>query len=318
MCGLSEKMANALNLKDAVSALEWVNKVVGFLEPYKPIKKKMKINHADKTSEIALVLNMPSKLKLKFTTTKIPAYQNFYIDEMLAEDFSPLDVSNYWKRDFDGSWILDPKNLPNCDKFLVRLKGKMPQEVISNLVFINEATNRDQTEESDRYWMKCMIKDIELIESMWEVLEIEDVNVGIKVGINRCFSAAIPSGLTRKLKASQRFIRAGHMRDREELNRAWAELHRAQRSKGGNPDELLGLINRLTNEDSFGKYIYVDEPYNLGPIKKDSNTTGILPNFMYVQALTDLNLNQYAADGYLVFNKKKYIEDIKENMNIIE
>lgn len=162
----SQNRTPALRIKDALSALEWVNKVVSFLEPYKPIKKKMKINHSDKSSEIGLVLNMPSRLKLKLTSTKIPAYQNFYVSEMYAEDFAPLNVCDYWKRDHDGSWALNPKDLPNCDTFFVRLKGKMPQDVISKLVFVNEAINRDHAEEADKYWIKSMIRDIELIESM--------------------------------------------------------------------------------------------------------------------------------------------------------
>jgi len=318
MSELSKNASGALNIKDALSALDWIEKVLAFLGPYKPIKKKMRINHTDGTSEIGLVLNMPSKLKLKLTTTRIPAYQNFYVHEMQTEDFSSLNVSDYWKRDPDGSWILNPTKLPNCDKFFVRLKGKMPREIISRLVFINEATNRDQTEESDKYWIKSMIRDIELVEAMWEMLEIEDVNVGIKVGINRCFSAAIPSGFTKKLRATQKWIEAGHTRDRQKVYKAWAELRRAQYSKSCSPEEFMELISRLTSGDLFGNYLYVEKPYNLGSINRGSDTSGVLPNFMYVQALTDLNLKQYAADGYLVFNKKKYIEDIKEDLGVVE
>lgn len=149
-------------------------------------------------------------------------------------------------------------------------------------------------------------------------MEIEDVNVGVKVGINRCFSAAIPSGYTKKIKATQEFLKAGHGRDREELYRAWAGLHRSQESKGINPEDFMELIRKLTSGDLFENYVHVQEPYNLGSINRDDDTAGILPNYMNVQALTNLNLKQFSADGYLVFYKKKYIEDIKENMGLIE
>jgi hypothetical protein len=306
----------SLNIKDVLSALEWINKVIGFLEPYKPIKKKMRINHANQTSEIALLLDMPNKIKRMVINTKIPAYDNFYVDEMLTEDFSPLNVSKFWTRTHDGYWILNSKDLPNNDKFFLRLKGKMPKEIISKMVLINEAINRDQTEDFDRYWIKCMIRDIELIENVWDMLEIDDVNVGIKVGINRCFSSAIPPDYTSKIKATQRFLRAGHGKDREELYRAWAALHRSQQSKGISPGEFMELISQLTSGESFENYVHVDEPYNLGTINRESDVSSILPKFMYVQALTNLDLNQYAADGYLVFHKKKYIENIKNNMGI--
>jgi hypothetical protein len=161
-----------------------------------------------------------------------------------------------------------------------------------------------------------MIRDIELVENIWDTIEIEDVNVGIRVGINKCFSSAIPPAYVRKIKATQRFIYAGHKRDREELFRAWAELHRSQDSKSS-PEDLMEMVNRLTSGELFENYVFVEEPYNIGSINRDADSSA-LPNFMNVQARTDLSLKQYVADGFLVFNKKKYIEDIKENLGIIE
>lgn len=303
--------------EEVKSALEWIDRIVKFLGPYKPKKKKMRINHVDQTSEIALLLNIPGPIKRKVAKLKVPAYQNFYIYEMMAEDFTPLDVSEYWKYT-NGYWILDPKKLPDVDNFFLRLRGHMSPEVISKIVFVEEAKNRDQTEESDRYWLKCMIRDVELIEDVWDMLEIEDVDVSIKVGINRCFSAAIPFNYRKKIEATQKFLRAGHGIDREKLSRAWGELHRAQKSKGGSIEELMDLIGKLTRGEIFGEYVKVERPYHLGAIQREPGLSGPFPRYMFVQALTDLNLKQYVADDYLIFEKKKYINEVKNSLGIEE
>jgi hypothetical protein len=309
---VNQDIAPVPKISEILTAIDWINKAIEYLKPYKPLKKRMKINYNNRTSEIALLLNIPNRLKLKFTTTRIPAYQNFHIKEMMAEDFSSLNINDYWKRQHDGSWVLNSKGLPNCENFLIKLEGKMPTQTISQLVFVDESMNRDQSKDSDRYWLKCMIRDVELVEQIWDNLEIDDVNVGIKVGINKCFSSAIPSAYVRKIKATQRFIKAGHKRDREELFKAWFELHRSQDSRS-TTDDLIELINRLTSGELFENYVFVEEPFDIGSIDRDTDA-GILPNFMNVQARTDLNLKQDIADGFLIFNKKQYINDIKQNL----
>ena len=160
-----------------------------------------------------------------------------------------------------------------------------------------------------------MIKDVELIEEIWDMLEIEDVNVGIKVGINRCFSAIIPYNYRKKIESTQRFLRAGHGSDRQELFHAWGEYRKTLRMEGVSVEALMELIGKLTSGEIFGKYVYVDKPYNLGAIKRERELSGPFPKYMFVQALTNLTLKQCVADGYLVFEKKKYTDEIEESID---
>ena len=60
----------------------------------------------------------------------------------------------------------------------------------------------------------------------------------------------------------------------------------------------------------------MEKPYNLGAIRRERELSGPFPKYMFVQALTDLNLKQCVADGYLIFEKKKYIDEIKESIDI--
>ncbi len=299
------------------SALNWIDKVVDFLKPYKPQTKKIRINHNDQTSEIALLISIAGDYKRKVAKLKVPAYQNFYIHEMQAEDFTSVDIGDCWSF-INGHWVLDTKSLPPFDNFFLRLRGHMPSEIISKIVFVEESENRDQTPEIDSYWLKCMIRDVDLVEKVWDALEIEEVGLDIKVGINRCFSVAVPSTYSKKIEKVQRFLRAGHEKDREELFRAWNEYRRAHQMKGISVRGLTMLIEKLTSGEIFGKYVSVDEPYHLGAIRREREFSGNFPEHMSVQANTNLNLKECIADGYLVFEKKKYIDRIKDDINTEE
>jgi hypothetical protein len=75
------------------------------------------------------------------------------------------------------------------------------------------------------------------------------------------------------------------------------------------------IISNLTKGDLFEKYVHIDDPYNINTIIRD-DTNNILPDFMSVQTVTNLNLKKYTADGELIFEKKKYIDDIKGSIGI--
>ncbi len=296
------------------TALDWVEKVIKFFEPYKPEKKMMRINCINQTSEIGLLINIPDQYKRKVGKIKIPAYQNFQIYEMMTEDFNLLDVVKLWTN-VNGQWVLNTSVLPPVDNFFLKMRGYMSPEIISKMVFVDEAKNRDQTEEIDRYWLKCMIKDVELIENVWNMLEIQHVNVGIKVGINRCFSTAVPNTYHKKIEAAQRFLRYGQTRDRQKVFHAWNEYRKTLRMEGVSIDALIDLIGKLTSGETFGDFVHVERPYTRGPINREQEFSGPFPNYMRVQALTDLDLKNYVADSYMVFEKKKYIDKIKEKIN---
>lgn len=299
------------NLKEISTALDWTQKTYDFFKPYKPEIKKMRINYKDQTSEIRLLLSIPDTIKRKVSKIEVPAYSNFHIHEMMDEIFTSLPVSDLWRYE-NEKWILNAKLLPPSEKFFLILRGRFPKNIISKIVRVQEARNRDQSDEEDKYWLDCMIRDVELLEKVWTALEVEDVDVGVKVGIDRCFSSAIPHDYRKKIEAVQKFLASGYERDREKLGRAWRNLRYAQSLKGVSVDDLMNLFTKLTSGELFSTYVYADDPYDLGPIKRDEKFKGPFPEKMMVEALTDLNLKQNTATGFLTFKKKKYTDTIKE------
>lgn len=57
------------------------------------------------------------------------------------------------------------------------------------------SNHRDQTPEMDKYWLNSMIKNVDYLESIYRELEVDDINVSVHVGVERCFSTTFPKEL---------------------------------------------------------------------------------------------------------------------------
>lgn len=297
------------SLSDIEKVFEWVSKVKKAFDDFKPEFRAMRINYRTQKSELSLALYIPDSLKRKIAKVKVPAYQNFVVSEMMDESFSV--VPSVWKFE-SGNWILKPSSLPASERYLLKLMGEVPKEFLSDMVRIQPAQNRDQTSEMDKYWLNSMIRNVDFTKQIYRELEVDDVNVMVHVGIERCFSTTFPGELKRLLKVSQRWIRAGYSRDRSEIQRAWLDLRRVTRVSKIQVGDIIEAIYKLTLGELFTQYLVVDQPYSLGEIKKEERFMGLFPEKMAVEACTDLSLKQPVATGYLSFRKREYMNRIKE------
>ena len=295
-------------IKEAGTFFRWFEKAKKYFEPFKPELKSQLINYRSRKGEISLLLNVPDNLRRKFAKIEIPAYQNFVITEMMdGETFSQIGSSWSLK---DGKWKLDASKLPISEHYLVKLEGNVPPYALDKLVRIQPSSNRDQTEEEDKYWLNSMLRNAELLEKIWRELLIEDVTAGVKVSIEKSFSIAVPIELVRRFTEIQKWIEVGKGRDKDKVIRQWSRL-RSVSSLGKSDKEYVEMIDSLTEGETFGKYVAVDEPYRIGEIRRSSIFKGIFPESMHVDTHTILNLQNPTAKGYLVFKKKKYSDEIR-------
>lgn len=100
--------------------------------------------------------------------------------------------------------------------------------------------------------------------------------------------------------------------DRNALFDTWKEMHKSQREGKIDYADIVSIINRVTQTDTFVDYISMDHPYSIGDIRKQEIYNGIFPQKMSVEAQTRLSLKEPTASGYINFKKKEYgnmIED---------
>jgi hypothetical protein len=301
-----------LKLSDIEKVFEWVSKVKNAFDDFKPEFRDMKIDYRTKKSELRLMLYIPDSLKRKVKKVKVPAYQNFIVSEMIDESFSTVPLAWVFDR---GNWILKASSLPASERFLLKLIGEVPREILSEIVRIQPAQNRDQTPEMDKYWLHSMIKNVDFIQQIYQELEVDDINLMVHVGIERCFSTTFPQELKKLLKVSQRWTRAGYGRDRSEIQRAWLDLRSVTRRSKIQVGDIIGAIYKLTLGELFAEYLAVDQPYLLGEMKREERFMGLFPQKMSVEACTDLNLKKPVATGYLTFKKKEYMKRIQEYLS---
>jgi len=299
----------SIGVRDAGTLFRWFEKAKKYFEPFKPELKNQIINYRSKKSEINLLINVPDSVRRKLAKIEVPAYQNFRITEMI-DGVSFNQLGNLWFLE-GGKWKLDASKLPASEVYLVRLEGQVSESALQGLVRIQPSSNRDQTEEEDKYWLNSMLKNAELLKRIWQELRVEDVNVGVKVSIEKCFSIAIPAQLVKRLTEIKKWIEVGRGKDREEVMRQWSRLRRLS-YEGASEKDAVDAIDSLTTGEMFTKYISVDQPYRIGEVRRSSIFKGIFPESMLVDAFTILNLRNPTAIGYLVFKKKKYSDEIRK------
>ena len=291
-----------------LKALGWIDKVVDYLRSYKPETRSMTINYRTRDAEIEFVLHIPDNIKRKIRKVEIPAYQNFVIAEMRDESFTK--IGDLWRFE-DGKWKLNPAQLPPSERYLLTLKGKLPDDVLTRIVYVQPAANKDRTNEVDRYWLRSMIRNVESLEKLWDALNVDDVTAGVRIGIERCLSTAVPKELKKRIEVTREWIQVGRGRDRGKLYKVWPKMRRISRTKAS-ADEIVDLIYKLTAGDFFSQFLVVDDPYTLGEIRREETFKGTFPEKMRVEACTCLTLKQPAAAGYLTFKKKDYTKTVEK------
>lgn len=288
---------------------EWIPKVIKIFDPYRPETKSISINYKDKNSEIEVMINIDDSKKLNRYIV-IPAFENFVIERIIDELYTPMRSSIF--RD-GGNWKIKLDTL-RSGRYLIKMKGHVNEDFIKQHVRIQPASNREQTSEIDRYWLDSMLNNVEDLEKIWKTFDIDEVNFGVNISINKVFTTKIPKELNQALDVYRDWIRQGYGTDRQAQFNAWKKMRKMERSiKLLDYTYVSSIIERVTSHDVFIKYISVEYPYNIGTIEKIGKY--IFPEKMNIETKTKLNLENPTARGYLTFRKKDYEKIIEDEFS---
>lgn len=291
-------------------AIEWLPKILKVFQPFRPDAKYFEINYKLKTALIKYSLSIPQNLRRKFGKIEIPKFENFKIESLIDESFNDLrKIINIDKK--GGSLIIKTNKLPNCKSFLITLNGVINRDFINRLIKIKPAINKDNTITYDKYWLDVMIRDVSILEKMYNSLEINEIDCFVKVNIEKYFFTDIPKPLSDAVNTLNEFILAGKGSDRHKLFQKWKKFRIASRK--WDITDLEKTIKRLSSKILVKDFIKLDDPFYLGEIK-NPNKEKVIPSHFTVEALTNLTLDNPVANGYLKFHKKKYQTKVKEEM----
>ncbi|MEW6042929.1 MAG: hypothetical protein AB1608_01555 [Thermoproteota archaeon] len=292
------------------SFIGWYDRVKEYFTDFKPETRNMSINFSRRTSVIGFQINVPNGFRKNARKVKIPALDGYNILRMTDEGFR--EQKHLWRLE-DGHFVLDAKNLPASERYLVEMEGAVDENALKSLIFIKPSANRDNDDENDRYWLESSIKQPRTLEKIYDDLEIEDVHFGVYVDIDKMFGLTLPQEVKGKTDALQKLLKTSSSNfDRNQLLRAALEYKKQERvAPSFNPGDFFRIIQRLTARDVIRQHIEIDRPYDVGNIDQPEKYVGIVPQSIKVQAITRLTLRTPLASGYLVFKREKYMNKLR-------
>lgn len=288
----------------------WFEKIKENFTDFRPETRNMIINFSKRTSTIGFQITVPDGFRKNHNKLKVPNYPGFNLVRMTDEVFH--EQKHLWKH-VDDYHVLDAKDLPSSERYLIELEGAIDEQALKKLVHIKPAANRDNDDEHDKYWLDSSIKQPDVLDKIWDDLEIEEVNVGVYVDIDKMFGLTIPKEIRDKADAISDLLTTAKNFDRNALLRSAVEYKKQVRiSPAFNPGHFYQLINKLTARDILLQHLEIDKPYDIGNVGSPEKFVGLVPQNIKVQALTTLTLRKPTALGYLKFKRKVYMEKLRD------
>ena len=303
---MNEKIIN-----DSIKKIiEWLPKIVNIFLPYRPEITHFQINYKENKAIIYYKLDLEENLlKKKISKIVIPNLPEYKIENFFAEGFSNLNHLIRLSKD-GNSYIFKARDLPPGRFFQVVLSGYINENALKNIIRIQPAINKNNTPTYDRYWLDVMIRDIDTLEKIYHSLEINQINLSVRVATERYFATELPKSLTKSLKVVNEFLSAGKGRDRNLLFKTWQQYRLASKV---DKDEIIKYFEDLTKSINLNDFIKVAPPFYKGKIG-DFDTHRVIPSNFLVEAITDLSFRKPAASGYLEFHKKNFQETVKNEI----
>ena len=285
-----------------------IDEVLNVFRPFKPEVRRFRIDHLDRSSEIKYLLHIPTGRKRKtHRKVELPATTGFRIDEVL--DLDTTDLLNITFDSEGKRWIFNANDFPDSERFMVTLKGRVTLEFLNRLVSVKCAVNPTRRGESDCYWIHSVLKDVSILERIWDELDVERVDADVRIGVERYFSSAIPHEIEERFKSRKRLLSA-IAQGRRNIGILRYEYRRAVRKAGISPADLLDLFMRLVSGEFFSDFIGLSDQFVLGSIEPQRQMTSIVPEKVKIGVLSDLNFQSPAAKGELTFERKRYVDAV--------
>ncbi|KKK52300.1 hypothetical protein LCGC14_3106310, partial [marine sediment metagenome] len=193
----------------------------------------------------------------------IPKTASFKINDFFDGNFTNI-INSIRFSTYDEAYIINLRNLPSSNTFLIIFEGDIESNLLNRLIRIQPAMIRDSTDTYDKYWLDVMIRDIEILEKIYESLNVNEINCSVKVGVERFFTTELPSSLKEGISALNNFLSVGRESNRIKLFSAWMRYRRSVNNV--DKEELENFFRDLAKKFYLKDYIEIDPPFYLGEI----------------------------------------------------
>jgi hypothetical protein len=302
-------------IANAKASLDFIDKISQFLEKmknYKPEVKSLRVNYVDRTTEMKLLLSIPQGIGRSLRHIEIPAYPGYVINEVFdGNTLNRLELNWVQK---GPNWEANAKELLAGDKYFVILKGAISKESLDALVKLYCPEDPKRTPELDLYWIDSAIKDMAILEKIYDELTVDRVATCVNVGLERQFSSSIPREIKNWFRARAEADMYLASKDRQAAFKSFYSLRLAQKKVGRiSASDVYKLGTKLLSPETFMYYVLVDRPFRISGLVQ-SQTGGLYPEKIGVSVETDLNYKVPVAQGDLIFKKIEFTSKLEDEV----
>lgn len=293
----------------SLDIFEFVDRSRDFLSGYDPNMQSLKYDYGTKTSEIKVKITVPDSSARRSGDIRIPA-RGYRIKETITPRFHEVKDAA-WHRE-DNEWVLDPEDLPSFDTFLITLEGEVSDSVLDRVVDVDTVEDPMKQKGTHQYWVQARIEEPSTFQDIWSDLRIDGVDLTVNVGVQQCFSTAIPDRVVRLFRRTSKTLRKMNEGDFRSARKEFQLRTGTEDALSMSEREAASLLKSLASAEKIRDYISVERPYRRREINSDTYEQSILPEEVEVGVETDLTLDQPAAKGYLQFEHEDYTEYLED------
>ncbi len=288
-----------------------VERAKKYFKTFKPSVKHLVVNYRTGQAEMKIAFRVPAKGRIG-NTVVLPLSERFRVTEMYDSEFNALD--RVWRYSKKG-WVMKARALPaSSESFMVTLEGSVSSTGLRQFVEVTTPSTPFVGKTEDSYWLHASLTSPELLEAVYQGLEIDEVSVGVRVDVNRSFSTSMPPEIKRALEARSNVLASAVAGSRDDQAKAIYRLRHIHRATKATEADILRMIAALVSRRLFAEYVRTSQPYEVGRIDPDEGRITPIPECVAVDAFTQLNYGRKVAEGHLYFEREEYKAEISKRM----
>lgn len=293
----------------SANLVDVVSRAYDLFDDFRPQTKSVRYNYREATSEITFLIEVPDSRKRQFGKVKVPIGEGYRLKHMFAlPEYNPVKAAYTSEQ---GYISFNPKELPNQSKYIVTLNGDVDPQTLDEIVHLKAPEDPTRNEEEDSYWVHSAIKRPGVMKDVYDDMQVDNVDISLNVGVQRCFSNSIPEDVLSVFDRTRDLLEASNEDDRNEILTASRRRYQARRDLSTAPAEAADIVRSLATAENIQDYIGVDDPFRERNINPGTPEQHIFPETVSVDVTTDLDLDRQAADGDIIFQKRSFEEFIK-------
>jgi hypothetical protein len=299
-------------IKTAADLADTVSRIKKDIEPYASALRDLKIDYLNRTARLTVYVHAPSKISRSVHKIQIRLDGDLKLREVRTSLFERVPLTGTME---GRRFVTKASELPpDCEDFLFMFEGQMSEDALRSMVDVRASADPMVDGGSDVYWLLSTITHPEILEQLYEAVEIDKVNIAVHVALQRHFFTSLPPTVYRVLQAREELFRGVQTGDRSRTRKAEYTIRRSSRQQLFSESNLMAAIAELLSQSTLREHVSATNPYQVDEVDADERRTSLIPERFKVQAGTTLNLSTKIARGSLRFERDAYKGEVSKRI----